>query len=351
MEVRASTARKQKIQPPWVVLPTESLYLGLGVGREVDEGVSAAAKEREQETAFINQAFTSLPPMMMKVGGGANLVSSGVLDEETGKRILQYIYQEGTGSVIQSSNIQKEKRSNKRRDKTQRDENGQPTLMYIPESVTNAGKKNKGNSEPDLLARAADSLGLVSTRNIQQITKQLLRKNNITVRVLLEDLEVPLTELKAAGILNTFQDLVDLEFETRDLVRGDRTLFNSAKLRQLFDADFAKIRGAGVAFDLRHLMRCGFSSAELMALDFSFHTLVGERGITWRQLADLNFKLEDLMMLDLRREDIQALEISEAIAVTPRPNGLGWPRDLWHTLAGKPTPPPQVESKQRKNKK
>jgi len=109
--------------------------------------------------------------------------------------------------------------------------NGPYGYFFTP-SLPGSTKKTTSLFD-DIVNGVTDSLGIKTKSNIENITKETLIENDITVAVLLEDIGVRLSEFKNAGILNSLQDLVDIGFDPCDLTR-DRLLFSCATLYQLF---------------------------------------------------------------------------------------------------------------------
>lgn len=327
--------------PPWRRLPAESLYL---------PGAGVLVATRDAESA--RPSAEPVVSVSSSSGGGAtnNLARSGELDEEVARRIMEYIYRYEDGSVIRGGDdddeeeddydaddgyndaAERKERKNPRAVRAL-DPSGHPSAFFIPRNNSSGSNTSGGGGAKqgvDLLAKVSDKLGLVTRRNMQQIDRDLLIKYGLTLRVLIEKIRASISDFVAPRILCNFEDLRALGFVPQDLVR-DRTRFNCQQLRQLFHADFATIRAAGIDFSLHHLLQYDFTSSELITLKFSFHTLVRERGINWKQLRDLNFPLDELVQMDLRQEDLERLNVDEGLALAPRPDGLGWPRELYRS--------------------
>jgi hypothetical protein len=245
------------------------------------------------------------------------------LDEETGKRVLAFIYGERNGKLSVGGGGEKKMESLKF------NQDGERTKIYVPSSRSN--KSTTTSLMGSLFDRLTDSMGLKTMSNVKRITKEVLIENDVKLGNLIMDCDADITEFHRANILVTFQDLLDIGFEALDLVKN-RELFNCQKLKLLFGADYDTLRLRSVPFDLSHVMRGNFNVTELMAFNFSIGTLVEEKGIGEDQLHCLQFSLEDLTLLHFSKKHLRMLGIKESRALKPRPIGFGWKEEEYRLL-------------------
>jgi hypothetical protein len=227
------------------------------------------------------------------------------------------------------SNNRREKKQRNTPSKTSLAQDGHKSTFYIPESKRNT---NKGTaSSLNLLDYVSDSLGLKTTSNIQKIDKSSLKKNGITIEILIEDCEVAISNLRLAGILTSFEDLMELDFKPMDLTRN-RELFNCNSLKTLFNADHGKMEKYGIPLGIDDIIQGKFYVSELQTLAFRLDRMIREGGIGKSQLHALNFPLEDLISLGLKKEHLIILKISRRHALMPLPEGFGWKEELYKEL-------------------
>ena len=118
-----------------------------------------------------------------------------------------------------------------------------------------------------------------------------------------------ISDLKTAGVLRDFDDLMALGFVLADLTR-DRNLFNASALTQLYGVGYSELRERGL-FSVSDLLACDFYPNELLSLQFDFDHMIRRRRISKQQLAALHYKLSDLRELGLRAEHLIALRIEK----------------------------------------
>jgi hypothetical protein len=241
------------------------------------------------------------------------------LDEDTGRRILDYIYDEVSGSVTT-------KKKSRKKTNLSIGADGHKNSFYIPEAT------NKPTSSTTFFDRISDSLGLKTVSNVQKINMDVLKSNGVTLEVLIDECEVSITNLKQANILSTFQDLLELGFTPMDLTRN-RLLFNCGTLKTLFNADHNTLIKYGVPIDVEHLIRGKILSSELQTLGFSFDNMINEKGIGRDQLKTLNFPLRDLMNLGFEKRHLKKLHITKEFALKSWPDGFGWNKETFDLLS------------------
>lgn len=308
------------VKSPYQLLPTESLRF-------------TPPKKMKQKKQELRTITTTTPTEFI-----SNLSSSvksrndfvtRELDDESGKRILEYIYDEMHGSLMTKNRREERKKKKTNPSKASLAKDGHKNTFYIPESKRNTNKSTA--SSLNILDYVSDSLGLKTTSNIQKIDKSSLRKNGMTIEILIEDCEVSLSNLRLAGILNSFEDLLELDFRPMDLTRN-RELFNCNSLKTLFNANHDTMEKYGIPLGIDDIMLGKFYVSELQTLDFKLDRMVLERGIGKSQLHALNFPLEDLISLGLTREHLKILNISRRQALMPMPEGFGWKEEIYKRL-------------------
>jgi hypothetical protein len=206
---------------------------------------------------------------------------------------------------------------------TDMEENGHTSSFYIPPPQTSSGSRGVG-----LLERFTGLVGLKPRCDVQTIDKETLMKYRVTICDLLESCQVRLSDMRQAGILTSFSDLMDLHFCVEDLTRRP-LLFSCQSLVQVFKASYKTLVEHGITFDVSHLLRCKFKPQDLVALAYSLDPLICEGGINKDHLRTLNFSLRDLVALGFRSEHLKILKISRNLATTAYPVGFGWaPEEL-----------------------
>lgn len=224
------------------------------------------------------------------------------LDETTGLTILNYIYE--SESLFQSKNqmIQQAPTSS--------------GSFFGLGFLRGATSQVVPKENPSLIDQGKLLYSLYPRKdNISQIDKYFLMKHNMSINILILDCNVPITNLRAAGIITSYEDLCDLGFEPQDL-NINRELFNVGHMVQLF-----KMNATSMDFGLEELLTCKFCPADLLTLQFSLPGLIEDRGIQAKHLKALNYSLPDLMSLGFNRSHLQLLNIN--------PTQMGWaPRDV-----------------------
>ncbi len=290
---------------PYVTLPTEWLRLS----------VELVSMEQQQQSAVIGSQSLSSAPVKNPV------IAPQGLDSESEKRIKQYIATHNKhGAVIWPAAKTKAQ---------QRSEVSADGQFYLPDMEQSDG--GKGWSVKELAS------GLLSTaRNYvappdPPLTLDVLVANRVSLYALLTECRVSVTNLHAAGILRSFDDLLALKFKVKDLVRK-RELFDAGKLPMLFNVTFQSMRQQGCLFRLRDLHECGFFPGELETLGVSLDTMICEDHVTADQLIELNWSLDDLQRLGFGVEHLDQLKITQKLALAPFPVGFGWSREEYRDL-------------------
>lgn len=150
-------------------------------------------------------------------------------------------------------------------------------------------KRTSGDNYPGFyLGLEAVSRTLLTMAKIvtpPSVTKRFLMESNVTIFDLVETCGISVVDLKSEGVLDTFQDLVDLGFKPSDLKVNPR-LFNANQLQMLFSSGpggasmfhrvFSVGRKAGAMKPKRLLAAMAevdFDTAELITLGFSLDVL------------------------------------------------------------------------------
>lgn len=261
------------------------------------------------------------------------------LSKESGYRLLDLIWELGGTVVVSDEEMAAFKRGKQRAIKHVNQGQHRPAFYVPSPSGNQSNQQNSANSTINALFDSlVDHTNWNTMSNVRRITKDILLYNGVTLDMVLRRARVPLSELKGAGIVSQFQDLVDLGFRPQDLLI-DRTLFNCNTLKLLFgNVNYHVIVAHGVAFDLTHLMMDNsFLSSELIALGFPLGQMIDECAIQQSQLRALKFPFSELLELGLRKEHLSRLDIGREIATTPRRpdgrGGFGWTVDEFESLA------------------
>lgn len=239
------------------------------------------------------------------------------LDESAGMAILEYIYSKKGGALNKTAGDVDNSRRNRRRG--DEEETSHKASFYIEPSVKKGGG-NDASVDLGMIDRLTDALGMPSKAKVKFITKEVLMRNDVTIQILIEECKVGITDLKVGGIVESFQDLIDLKFRMLDCV-SDRTLFNVSHLYTLFHVGYKQLRRhPKVQFCTLDLLQCQFCASELQTLQFSFDRLIEKGTINAIQLHCLNFSLSDLISLNFRPEHLHSLKISRNDAI----DRFGW---------------------------
>lgn len=248
-------------------------------------------------------------------GVTSNLGVKRELDESVGMAILEYIYSKKDGALNKESKEENGGGGGGER-RRRGDEESHKASFYMEPSV-----KQRGDTRNlDMFDRLTDSLGIPSKAKVKFITKEVLIRNEVTIQILIEECKVGITDLKVGGIVESFQDLIDLKFRVLDVV-SNRTLFNVSHLYTLFLVGYKELRRhPKVQFCTLDLLQCQFCASELQTLQFSFDRLVEKGAINAIQLHCLNFSLSDLITLNLQPQHLHTLRISKHDAI----DRFGW---------------------------
>ncbi len=221
--------------------------------------------------------------------------SSRVLDEKTGLAILSHVYNSKSlfGEEEEDDYYETNTLSS--------------SFIALPtkKKSTDSSLIQKGKTLFNLYPRAD---------NIHFINKSFLLKHGLNLTILLSECEVEITNLKKAGILSTFDDLLDLDFQMTDLV-VNKELFNVGHIVQLFGMNASSLH-----LSVEDLLDCRFLPAELLTLDFSLADMIESNGIRWGHLKALGYDLESLKLLGFKKAHLKKLKITYPIAV----NELRW---------------------------
>jgi hypothetical protein len=83
-------------------------------------------------------------------------------------------------------------------------------------------KRKQVGSASTVKEKLGNIFGGLVNPDAQSITKHWLRDHGLTLRDLVADAKIPITDLKKAGIVQTFEDMLDLGFKTEDLTANTR---------------------------------------------------------------------------------------------------------------------------------
>lgn len=255
------------------------------------------------------------------------------LDKESGEKLLDYIYHEMEGRVNGKRTSLQSNNNNNNNNIAQLDKNGHMSAFFIPgkNTASTTTTTTRRGGERGILDLLGDSLGVKTENNIREITKEVLKENDMTIEIIITECQVSITNLYAANILTSFNDLLYLDFKLTDLTLN-RELFRCETLKSLFKVNCKKMRKRGITFDLESLMIRPFYTSELEMLGFSIDSLIQSGGIARNQLRSLNYSLEGLISIGFKKEHIEKLKISKKSATRPQPNGFGWSESEYTAL-------------------
>lgn len=245
---------------------------------------------------------------MAKLGTAPNEFRA--LDEESRKRILDWIYENRDGG---GGTVTRERAS--RDAELKRGTDGHAMSFYIP-PVT---KKEKASA--DLLDVWADRLKLTTKSNLLRIDKTLLIENGMTLRVLIDECRVKIKDLYFAGILTSFADLVQLGFTPEDLKR-DRILFDCQTLRERFGATAELLERHGLTLNI--VKEPPFYPQELIILEFPLGEHIEQGYVSRDALRQLDYAMADLVSLGFAWRHLKKLKITREMAQAQQPKGFGW---------------------------
>lgn len=252
---------------------------------------------------------------------------SHALDEATGKRILEYHYnrrEKGGSRVTEARSmmsgggasaipINKETRF--------------AESFYTPktrELYTSQPKAGPLDVLTDYVSWATGT-NLTTSAHVQLITKAWLVENEYTVRELLIECEVKMSEMVSAGILTCLSDLLRLKFRVDDL-KCAPDLFSCVDFKRLFGGANARtLEQAGLVINI--LQEPHFYAQDLVVLNYSLGDTIESGGINKTMLHSLNYAPTDLFELGVRKTHLNKLKISRHCALRPRDHkdiGFGW---------------------------
>lgn len=258
-------------------------------------------------THLLSPCEAPLPCQPKIISSNNTLPVKKELDENAGMAILEYIYS-------RKGVINKESSGRSRRGEVNEQKGPHKPSFY---NEVNSGRNDKQGTSKDLdmIDRLTDSMGIPSKAKIKYITKEVLMRNHVTIQILINECKVGISDLKAGGIVDSFQDLIDLKFRMLDVVI-DRTLFNVSHLYTLFHVSHKDLcRHRKVQFSTLDLLQCQFYASELQTLQFTLDTLIENGGINATQLQSLEFSLADLISLNFRPEHLHTLHITKKQAL------------------------------------
>jgi len=301
---------------PYQEVPTESLYF------TSPHQPAAIFDERPLIKPTTPNIASSVSSMSSGGRGGVGGVAVGLgglpiraeLDVQSKGRIINFIYNKMNGIVpVEETPISTTIPN------TNLDENGHTSSFYIPPPPPSS----KG---PSLLDRFTELVRLKPRNDIQEIDKEVLVKYEVTVKNLIMDCQVRLSDMRQANILTTFSDLMDLQFCVEDLTRNP-LLFSCQSLKQVFKASYKTLVEHGIIFNVAHLLKCKFKPQDLVALDYSLDELIREGQLNAKYLHMLNYSLRDLVALGFNSQHREMLKITKKKATSPYPGGFGWAKN------------------------
>jgi hypothetical protein len=272
------------------------------------------------QPAVKQTTVVSPPPLPSPNSISSGTVKEGsefrALDEDSRKRILDYIYDTCDGSVTGERTRQETE--------LKRGTGGHAMSSFVPSM-----QRREKPASSDVFDMLADRLKLTTKSNLLRVDKPLLIEHGLTVRILVEQCRVKISDLYFAGIVTTFQDLVQLGFTPEDLKR-DRILFNCQMLKERYLVNASALERAGIDFNV--VREPHFYPQELMVMEFSLGEQIDQGFISRDALRCLNYAMADLVALGFSKHHLKKLKITKAMATDAQPNGFGWTDQDMHLL-------------------
>lgn len=277
----------ERKEPPYKKRPTETLFLPVRGG---------SVGGSKQTKVPVPVPVVNIQPRVKRQ-----------LDEETRRKILDYITNRKNGA---SSDITNNNNNNNRRIVGKRQD------YYVPTPKTEV---NESGGPLDGMKLFFESTLKINTNQPNvEIDIEFLKQNGITLAVLIDEIGIKISDMYAGDILRSFSDLIEIGFQSRDLVR-DRKLFNCDMLGNLYKTDYTVIKERGVKFDLHDIVVGGFWASDLKALEYNLDEAIESGEIILKNLKTLNFSLSGLVLIGLTKEHLKKLKIGKREAID-----LGW---------------------------
>lgn len=292
----------ERREPPYKKRPTESLYIS-----------KVSPKLSLKEVHCVSHCVST--------NDNNKTMIKRELDEDTGKKILNYVYQKRGGLLTIGGGVNN---NNNNRPKQNLTKTGHKQDFYVHSS---SSQQQQHGGLKTLVDTVSDSLNITTSSNIQKIDIHFLVNNGITLEILIDDIGVKISEMYAGGVLMNFRDLITIGFQPLDLVR-DRKLFNCDMLGNLYNVNCESFSVNGIGFDIRDIIRGEFLASELHALEYNIDLPISKGHIGLPILKALNFSLEGLTLIGFTKEHLKKLKIGSREA-----RELGWNHDEYLVLA------------------
>lgn len=275
----------EKREPPYKRRPTETLFLG--ARPTTQEPMTKVKNVKEPERRVKRE-----------------------LDEETSRKIWDYIY---------SKKRTPKNTSEKRPTTTNLTKSGHKQDFYVHSSPQM--QQNGLDGMKQFVDSTLDSLNININLNLNKgiekdtpIDIEFLKKHGITLGILISEIGVKMSDMYAGDVLRSFKDLVEIGFQSIDLVR-DRELFNCDMLGNLYNANYQTIRENAISFDVRDIVHGEFLASELHALGYNLEDPIEKGHIVLPILKTLNFSLKGLVLIGFRKEHLKKLKIGKREAL------------------------------------
>jgi len=291
-------------------------------------------KRRPTESLFLSNTSPKLSLLKDSVNHSVStndnnkVMIKRELDEETGKKILNYVYQK-RGGLLTIGGGGGMYNNNNNRPKQNLTKTGHKQDFYVHSSSSQQQQQQHGGLKT-LVDTVSDSLNITTSSNIQKIDIHFLVNHGITLEILIDDIGVKISEMYAGGVLMNFRDLITIGFQPLDLVR-DRKLFNCDMLGNLYNVNYETFSVNGISFDIRDIIRGEFLASELHALEYNIDLPISKEHLGLPILKALNFSLEGLTLIGFTKEHLKKLKIGAREA-----RELGWNHDEYLVLCGGP---------------
>jgi hypothetical protein len=168
--------------------------------------------------------------------------------------------------------------------------------------------------------KLAVDLGMLTKDTVMNMKKSDYMNYNLNIKILIGKCKIPILNLREAGIVTQFDDLIDLKFQLRDLAIS-RKRFSVNHLQQNYGMGYSSlIRHDRFDFSINALIKAQLTEWDLKSLEFSFDDFIEKVGMTKHHFLQLPYDLEQLNTLGLTSVGIKELDIT-----TNDAQKLGWP--------------------------
>jgi hypothetical protein len=215
------------------------------------------------------------------------------------------------------------------------DENSAASLLYYIENNSKTSKKTLSSvkrnqdliNDTNFLGKIANTFGILTKEMVMNMRKSHYIEYGITIRALIKRCKISISDLKKAGILCTFQDLIDLKFTFSDLVIN-RKLFSVNHLYPFYGMNYSQLmKNELIDFNIFVLIDTKFTVDDLKTLGFIFDDFIMRDRMTKNHFNDLPYSFTQLLSLGLTSTGIKKLRMNSNDA-----ESFGWPKDQFRQI-------------------